>query len=104
MVIRFSSVPTLTRIDLLATADSASSLSDAALTLRDLSRSGVRCCEAAGTGPGVSAEHALQFVERHFAGAERPFQRLRDKGAERVFNRRRGGTVRAGLLHHLLEP
>ena len=75
MVIRLSSVSTLTRIDLLATVASASSFVGP-LVFSDLSCSVLRClgldlrrCRRSEQARRV-AEHPLQFVERNLAGSE----------------------------------
>ena len=100
MVIRFSSVSTLTRIDLLATLASALSSS----SCRPAGFSALGLCAArrwrgAATRrrPRRLAERALQLVERDLARPQRPLQRLRHAADVRL-----RGAARA-CSRHLLE-
>ena len=100
MVIRFSSVSTLTRIDLLATADSASSLSGAASALRACQARACDAAGAAGTGPGVSRNTRSSSSSDTSPGRS---SRSSVCGTSVPTVCSTGAGVPLTLLHHLLE-
>ena len=109
MVIRDSSVSTLTRIDWLATFESGLSSTSSTTGLRSALAgfafsASRRLRDGRGLGGGF-AERALEFVERDFARAQRALERLRDERAVdrglrglRLRLRRLGAAAAAGTV------